>query len=279
MGETRREFFKNVLLGIGGVIAGQVIKANTQKVQATTQVFPVTSEQKTEVRVQSEPQTPVQIQTEPASQKEEEPKKEAKEISLLFPNTTPLEKSTAAEMIDKQIVYYKSQTGYEKRVSDTLFFKNMIAVAEQKLRSDTNPRLSELLLGMIFVESKGDPNAVPPKEKLPRNVKDKDIPKGLCQIKMSTVEDLGISVFSSDLFDPEKNISFGLLHLERLFRLFPDPSLAFWAYHLGEGNMVEAIEEYVVREKGANRRVVQLIFNFLGGGGSASLVKEYNLIH
>lgn len=280
MGETRREFLKKGSLGLAGFFVTQAVKANianTQKVQATTQAAPVTAEQKTEAEVQSEPQAPVQIQKEPEpipqKEKGEEEIKETREISLLFSNTTPLEKSKAWEMIEKQIAHYKSEPQYKKRINDTLRFKNIVFESAKNLGFRENSPVPKLLLSLIYVESGGDPDASPSK--------DKDAAKGLCQIKPSTVLPIARRLrMNPNLFDPWTNITLTLEHFDRLFKLFPDPSLAFWTYHLGEGNMVEAIEEYVVTENGEDRKKVQSTLNFIddkGERGSASLIRKHNL--
>lgn len=266
-----------VLSGIIGLALGTFIKSNVRQATAAaprkTFIPHPSSNELTQPRLSPEEkltdqQTP-QLTEEQALQTE--PIKEAKEISLLFPNTTSFEKSEAVEMIDKQITHYKSEPEYEKRVQNTIRWKNIVFESARNLGFRENSPFPKLLLSLIYVESGGDPNASPSK--------DEDAAKGLCQIKPSTAlsiaRRLGMKT-PPNLSDPRTNITLSLEYFDRLFRLFPDPSLAFWSYHLGEGNLVKAMKKYLVWEKGAKQQTIDDLLDN-PDYGSSYLVRVYKL--
>lgn len=70
------------------------------------------------------------------------------------------------------------------------------------------------------------------------------------QLKDETASEVAgeLGLWGFDVFDQKINITIGMKYLEKLYRLFPEEGLALWAYHLGMGNMLDAIKNKVRRE-------------------------------
>ncbi len=95
-------------------------------------------------------------------------------------------------------------------------------------RFDLDPAL---ILGVIAVESKGDPDA-----------RGRAGERGLMQLMPATaIEQAGFLDFEHpddvDLFDPETNITLGAAYLREQMRRFSRPSLALAAYNAGPARL------------------------------------------
>lgn len=253
-GLSRRSFLKLGILGGIGVAIGTVIRSGAEAQQAET---PTPSPKQAVPKTPNQPQaTPL---TAPEQKKEVSPKQE-----------TTVESKEAESMTQKQIEYYKTNfPDLPQLIKNTLQWKNTVATASQNLNLGVDSPLSETLLAMIFVESQGNPKAKSPLGAI-----------GLCQIKLSSAMEVAknlkppIQLSYDDLFEPNTNILLGLAYLKKQFTSFPETSLAVWAYHLGHGNMVKAIVEYLVSDLGQERSE---ILSKLNQEGSESLVGGNNL--
>lgn len=292
-GLTRRKFLERLTkAGLGlaaGSIAGGPLVAGLQKPQEKTRpqfpqpVVPPPITPSVSDITSRDTSMPV---SEKAEVKPTEPIPLKKE--LFFINTLDKEKiRDAREKIDGQVAHYKKE---EKdlggRISKTLKYKEMVMAVSKKLGFKKDSAVPELLLGLIFVESGGNPEAIAgnPGRKPGEKISDGDAEraKGLCQVKPDTAEEiaerLGIRTGSYSLFDPETNITFALEYLDRLYnKLFPDLGAVFWAYHLGEGNMASVIETYLTEELRVPKTTVDAVLSNKESPGTFKLVKDYNL--
>lgn len=151
-----------------------------------------------------------------------------------------------------------------KHIANTLKWKSMVSEVckEAKLSSylqNNKEWLEKVMLGLIFAESKGDPEA----GNLPHN-----LGIGLTQLEKGAVDDarerakMGNNI---DVWDPKTNIALAVHYLDKLFELYyNDQTLALWAYNLGIGNMNSAIKVFA-REKAKGESLeleeIQRIFN------------------
>lgn len=193
----------------------------------------------------------------------------------------------AQEKVDAQVTHYKkAEKDLVERINRTLKYREMIITISKKLGFKENSAVPELLLGLIFVESGGNPDAISGKANRKRNdeikAEDKGSARGLCQVRPDTAKEvarrLGLQFDDNSLFNPETNITLALEHLDHLYkRLFPNLGVAFWAYHLGEGNMALAIETYLTGEVKVSKAIVDAILLNKEKAGTFDLVKNYEL--
>ena len=112
-------------------------------------------------------------------------------------------------------------------------------------------QIPQLVTAVIFVESKGN-----------RLEESDDIgAKGLMQLKDGTADEVAkeLGLVSFDIFDQKTNVTLGMKYLEKLYRIFPEVGLALWAYHLGMGNMLDAIKNKVGDQEINFENVAQVI--------------------
>lgn len=296
-GLTRREFLKKATkAGLGlaaSFIAGGPLVAGLQKPQEKVkpQIFqppaPPPSLGSPLVSSISQEETPI-----PISEKKEvrppEPIPLSPKKELFFVNAQDRKKiPDVLEKIERQVAHYKKEEkDPEGRIERTLEYKDMVMDVARKLGFKKDSPVPELLLGLIFVESGGNPDAIAgkPNRKSGEEIKAEDDKKarGLCQVKPDTAKEaaerLGVHIDSNSLFNPEINITLALEHLDHLYNdLFPDLGIAFWAYHLGEGNMALAIETYLVEELKVPQVLVDGVLSNKETTGTFKLVKDYNL--
>lgn len=140
--------------------------------------------------------------------------------------------------------------------------------------------VEDALLGLIFVESKGEEN---PGRK-PTVEPNDNSARGLCQIKQSTAREIAekfsMSFDRNSLLDPRRNIFYALKHLEQLVNTYSDPTLALWGYHFGDGNLVNVIEVYsksLVKTDEEKNKIDTILSTNSKEPGTAKLVKEYGI--
>lgn len=128
---------------------------------------------------------------------------------------------------------YKEEVDYKQTVSALENYGEYIRLqAEEK---GLDPRL---LIGMMYTESRGDPNAV------------SEIgAAGLFQIREDVARFHGYD--PNDRFDPYINAEIAAVHMQYLNGLFGNVGIAMWAFHAGEGNVMRALEYY--REENIDR--------------------------
>lgn len=256
---TRRSFLKLGLLGGIGAAIGTVIRSRVGAQQAEIPSPPSQT-----------PSQPALPQPKPRIQPQTAPEQKPEQKKAVSPKQEIMEGKEGESMVQKQLEYYRTNfPDLPQLIKNTLQWKNTVTAAAENLNLGVDSPLSETLLAMIFVESQGNPKAKSPLGAI-----------GLCQIKPSSAREAAatlnppISVSDNDLFQPDKNILLGLAYLQKQFRSFPELSLAVWAYHLGHGNMVRAIVEYLVSDLGQERSEV---LSKLNQEGSESLVRGNNL--
>lgn len=96
--------------------------------------------------------------------------------------------------------------------------------------------LKNSLLGMILIESKGNPNEVSTGA------------VGLCQITSKTLEEVAKvepTIWDRNMYAPKDNIYVAAKYLEILTKRYDKPELALWAYHLGEGTLWRGVKEHL----------------------------------
>jgi hypothetical protein len=168
-------------------------------------------------------------------------------INSIFSNCTHREKEDAEYRVYQQILHYKSSSDLPKRIMESKKWEELIQSCAAKLNPQTEAFIVQYLSSLIFVESEGKPNAESGNGEA----------RGLCQITWGAAKqaynrftldkgnDLDFSLTKpEDLFDPAINISLSLIILQNYHKNFLDPSLVFWVYHFGEGNLRDAITSY-----------------------------------
>lgn len=172
-------------------------------------------------------------------------------VEQLFAGCTDNEKKQAAGSIKKQIEAWKTHNipfaDFTKELNEqlktSLGWREKINECVKNLEAENDLTLPEfipqLLPALIFVESKGNPKA-----KSGANA------YGLCQLLMPTAQevarDIGLKG-NLDLLDPETNIKLSMAYLNKLYQLYPDPSLIFWSYYFGIGNVQKAVKAFTGR--------------------------------
>lgn len=189
---------------------------------------------------------------------------------LLFARCSEDEKILAEGMLRGQMRYYEETNPLlGRRVEEVRRWMPLVAEVAETLHRG-NSEAAILLPALIFVESRGDPRA------LNRSTS----ASGLCQLLPRTAEEVGAKLGLAapiDLFNPKTNITIAMGYLDRLLRLFPDPGLAFWAYHMGEGSVTVAIREYVRMVLNVSQEKIDSILQNATRPGTSRLVEEYDL--
>lgn len=169
------------------------------------------------------------------------------ELSPLFKNCTEEEKEIAGKMVGKQIDHYKGEYGVDSALKRVLEFKSLVSEGAKELGFVDGSVVPPLLLNLMYVETKGDPFAVSESGAI-----------GLCQLlpEVAAATDTGKAFDIANnpdlLKNPKTNIKCALEYLNELYSYFPDPSLCFWAYHYGMGNLSNAIGIYAREVLGQN---------------------------
>lgn len=296
-GLTRRELLGKVAkAGLGlaaGAVAGGPLVAGLQKLpeKAKSQSFqPVAPP--ASVSVSTTPAvsdiTPEETLT-PLSKKPETPKEQISFKRELFFISERDKETTrdGQEKVGAQISHYKEvEKDLTGRITRTLKYKDMVMTVAGKLGFKKDSPVPELLLGLIFVESGGNPDAIAdkPDRKSGEKIegKDKNKARGLCQVKPDTAKETarksGLQINTDSLFDPETSITLALEYLDRLYtKLFPDLGIAFWAYHLGEGNMALAIETHLTEDIKIPKTPVSDVLLNKETPGTFKLIRDYNI--
>ena len=159
------------------------------------------------------------------------------------------EKQTAETGVAKQRQRYETEPGIQQRIKNTIRWEKLVGECVGDLKGRglaLEPVVEKIILPLIFVESGGDPQA------------DSGVAFGLCQLRneaaLDAAKTLGVKFALEELpqklKDPRMNITYGLIHLNNLYWSYPEPGLAIWAYHLGAGNMINALRTYLVSTAG-----------------------------
>lgn len=141
-----------------------------------------------------------------------------------------------------------------KLISDTLRYKPIIKeVCENAALSSSVSKewLEKVMLGLIFTESRGDPNA----GGTPTNKG-----RGLTQLEPAAVLEAKKAAKLPDninVLDPKTNITLAVYYLDKLLNLYRDPTLSLWAYNLGEGNINDAILTYAKSKADKNTNSIE----------------------
>ena len=319
----RRTFLKalGATLGLIAVSKGQELLADSTKKEALPpQQSSLQQGQPLSPQPQIQPESLIakEIAKEEKEKKPEvassyEKKKDSMELvkELLFPKSRYLgsEKEEGLRMVGEQTEFYKEfykdkAVGpkeialkvhrLESVVEDVAGLarndaKNLFAGDEmrQKQFQEALSFAAKLLPGLIFAESQGDPKRISSSGAI-----------GLCQLMPKTIREysslLKITVpskeedFKKRFSEETMNIYLGLIHLARMFVLFPDPGIALWAYHLGEGEMgKKVVEPYTrsviqktVKDEKTQKEKIEGIDKVLRDKnkiGTAELMNEYGV--
>lgn len=254
---TKRKFIK------GAAVAGVVVSAAASGLEV---VGLVTGDQGTK--------TPKTSKLDEVNLFEEKTEKTTDDLikeNPMFINCTDAEKETALKIIKDQINHYSGLFRRFKTlesITKTLNLKDQVDKSYEFIKGKidslalnknglSDKQIKELLLYIIFVESGGEANA---------NSSAKA--KGLCQLIPKTAEEnakiVGIPFSEKKLMNPDYNIQLASVHLRRLLNAFHDPSIALWAYHLGDGNMIDVLEIYL--KSTLEPEEYQVVVNELGKG-------------
>ena len=150
----------------------------------------------------------------------------------------------------------------KKAVTDLMPKISSIAAS---LSPAVDPFIAQILPGLIFIESKGNPN--PPS---------KGAAVGLCQITPIVLEELeqvtpGVTK-GKDMLQSDDNIEIAIRYLQHLYTIFPDKALAVWAYHIGQKQMAKAIINYLMFEE---KRLTTQEYNLLKPPQTVALIRRY----
>lgn len=300
-----------------GVLGGSLAMLAAKKLgffEGQSQAQPTAPESASTIPAPQPTPTPQpQIYEEPLSPQPLIEKKDSRRIvqELLFPSTKYLAKEAdlGIEMVDEQVEVYK-KTYKDKAIGPKEIaqkvqglqstVEEMVELAEtdaknvfktdylkQKRFQEALLLAAKILPGLIFAESQGDPKRVSEAGAI-----------GLCQLMPATIREyaqlLNITFpkeekdFRERFFNEQLNIYLGLIHLVKMLTLFPDPGLALWAYHLGEGKMANlVIERYArlivdktaVDKKAKEWRIgeIEKVLNDKNKIGTATLMSEYGI--
>ncbi|MDP3726863.1 MAG: lytic transglycosylase domain-containing protein [bacterium] len=305
---ARRQFL-GMLGGFLGALAAKKAGLFEGQSQAPIQTIPPADVLSVQPTVELQPQiTPAEEPLLPLAKLE---KKSPLELvkQLLFPSSQYLtdEAEEGVNLVLQQIEFYKEfykdKAIGPKEIAERVngFYSHIEEMADsvkndaknlfkgspmkQEQFQEALPLAAKLLPGLIFAESQGDPQSV-----------SKSGAIGLCQLMPKTIREyailLNISFSEKDFqkkFSEEKmNIYLGLIHLARMLTLFPDPGIALWAYHLGEGEMRKRIVELyslsviqkTVKDEKAQKEKIEGIDKVLRDKnkiGTAVLMNEYGI--
>lgn len=175
----------------------------------------------------------------------------AKDVSideLFLENYSVSDKRTALSLMRKQILHYEQYPDISTRISQSAQWKDLIYQCAGRLNLNGNDFIVSFLSALVFVESEGNSRAVNRSSGA----------RGLCQLtwetakgeydKISTEERVRLGLFLTkpdDLFNNETNIILAMKILLDLNKTLPDPSLTFWAFHFGQGNIYKAVGFYL----------------------------------
>lgn len=182
--------------------------------------------------------------------------------SKIFANFTEEQKAIAEREIEKELVVYSQDT---KRLQNTLRWegtvKSVLDDDRLNLTESEKKLLEKLDLAIIDVESEGNPHADSAQDSDSEEVK-KNSAKGLMQVKPTTAQEIAdrYRIYQYDLYNGWENIFFGTVHLLEINKKF-GLSLGVWNYHLGMGNMNEAIKTYLIQEAEIPIKEVEDLFS------------------
>lgn len=191
------------------------------------------------------------VQSPPVEVKKETQDDLIKKHPMLI-NCTDAEKESALKIIKGGIDHYSGvfkRADRTERTENTLKLKGQIDKSYEVIKGKidelelsknglSDEQIKELLLNIIFVESGG------------KNGKVSSMgARGVCQLKPDTAEEaaklVGIPFSKEKLMEVDYNIQLAAVHFRRLLNIFHDPSIAVWAYNLGNGNVIDAMEAYL----------------------------------
>lgn len=138
----------------------------------------------------------------------------------------------------------KFQNDYP-RIMFTLHWRGLVEKVVQdprlKIPKSEQPSWVRNLLGIIFVESGGNPFAT-------SNLKI-DPAKGLTQVRGQTADEIAhqYQIRKYDLYNSWDNVFLGLAHQLNLSYRY-GKELGIWAHHLGSGNMDAALRVYLISQ-------------------------------
>lgn len=161
---------------------------------------------------------------------------------FVFQGYTPEERQLAEAEVKKYQDEYSDKAYLSKR-SLVKGYKYYIEDAYQtiaklpqtnQLPSYIDPVWKNLILGIIFVESKGDPDEPGENGEI-----------GVCQIKPWIADEIrGILKWGKvNLKEVDKNISLGLTLLLHEFAMTEEPGMAIWAYTDGDPTLQKKIKQ------------------------------------
>ena len=152
-------------------------------------------------------------------------------------------------MVGVQRKKFKEEPGFSARVKESQKWTSLVRECGQQLGYKPDSFVYDYMTSLILVESSGNSKAVSGVGA-----------RGLCQLLFSTAQDayaqikpkerqlLNIpkkEITPDNLFDPKTNIALCMQYLADRARFYTDPSLAFWVYHLGDGNLIHAMTAYL----------------------------------
>lgn len=176
-----------------------------------------------------------------------------KEFPRLFQDNGPLSKygeksqKILHEQMKVEMKRFLKESDFTSRKKEVEKLNDKIKKTFEYLK-EKNPTMNtyvrDFFPALIFLESGGDCRA----EHKGSGA------KGLTQLTAGTMKDmvekarsLGITVVN-DPFHEDSNIMLGMLYLDHLIKNYHDPVIGTWAYHLGIGNMNEAIKTYLMTD-------------------------------
>lgn len=187
-----------------------------------------------------------------------------------FTNMSESDRIKAEDEIHQEFDKYRIDL---PRILSTLRWESKISqtVANPQLKIPIHERSywRQLLMGIVFVESGGNPTA------------SSGIAFGLAQLKPDTAQEMadlyGIKNFQKEqLNNPDTNLFLSIAYLRKLDQIY-GPNLSIWAYHLGQGNLNRAIWVYLSSEKKVPIKDLETAFSSTTYEELNTLINQYQL--
>lgn len=226
--QTRRTFLKNAFFAALGGIAGVLVYHHSRS-----------STSPAELSAKLSPSEPPKMNPELIPFMENHP---------LLINLTDYQKLVMSSYLTQQIRYYErlsedtevaslieaAPLDVKERAQQSASYQELIDKKADLLDIDEQSFIRKIASSLVFVESEGEEES---------NLFQLEAP-----IAKDVAEKLGIELGEKmkHLNNRDINAMIALAYLKRLYRVFPDPTLAVWAFNLGEQIMSNAIYAYVM---------------------------------
>lgn len=261
--DTRRNAISQLAAwGAGFLAGGGVWKAMSSPI-GDNKVSKITHEPQSIPAVE----TPIVASPQPTPQSVDVAKPRELRLDILLSGHPSQMKDEFMKLVNEQIKFYREKDVFLSRNIQRvrgIINEGIIEKAALRLNIDPSSSVARIMPGIIFTESKGNQFAKAFKPEA--NAADTDysdnLARGLCQLLPTTAWEVARNIGLQppvDLYDKSVNITLGLKYLSDLYSLYPEPSLAVWAYHFGPKNMYTAISKYLAHAFPNNKEIEKVL--------------------